>query len=107
MGRTLAPIARPHDPESSWDAAEQQTPSRREIIKAVIVTLIKNHGPMSDEEINDRFEAYRFMYPSVPAATPQNIRTRRKELEVEGLVRASDRRGLTRTGSTCQLWVIS
>ncbi|KRC60622.1 hypothetical protein ASE14_06425 [Agromyces sp. Root81] len=105
--RTLAPIARPHDPETSWDAAEQQTESRRDLIKAVIVTILKNHGPCSDEEISDRFEAYRFVHPSVPNVTPQNLRTRRKELEVEGNVRATETRGRTRTGNTCHLWVIA
>ncbi|WP_022891225.1 hypothetical protein [Agromyces subbeticus] len=102
-----APIARPHDPETSWNAAEAQTTSRRQLVQAAIVTLINNHGPLSDERLVDLYEAHCFMHPSVPPATPQNVRTRRSELVAEGKVRAASQRGRTRTGSTCQLWTLA
>lgn len=102
-----APIARPHDPETSWDAAEAQTATRRQLVQAAIVTLINSHGPLSDERLVDLYEAHRFIHPSVPAATPQSIRTRRNELVVDGKVRAASKRGRTRTGSTCQLWTLA
>ncbi|GAA1768449.1 hypothetical protein [Agromyces humatus] len=102
-----APIARPRDPETSWEAADAQTTTRRQLVQAAIVTLINNHGPLSDERLVDLYEAHRFMHPSVPEATPQSIRTRRNELVVEGKVRAASQRGRTRTGSSCQLWTLA
>lgn len=95
------------DGEHSWDAAKLQTESRSSQIKAVIVELLTRYGPLGDEELFDRYEAHRFMHGDVPAATPQNVRTRRHELHIEGRVSPTGSRVPTRAGATAALWQVN
>lgn len=96
---------RARDPETSWDAAALQTDTRAEQVKAVIVALLTTHGPLTDEQLVDRYDAAVFMRDA-PAATPQNVRTRRKSLELDGVVRSTGSRARTRSGSTATVWAI-
>lgn len=98
---------RERDPEASWEAAARQTTQKVELIRSTICTLLGTHGPMTDEQLVDRFEAYAWLNPSVPNVTPQSIRTRRKALNVEGLVRDTGNRGRTRTGNTATIWAVA
>lgn len=95
---------RDRDPDSSWEAAGRQTDSRVGELKAVILTLFRQFGSMSDEALVDRYEAHRWLNPGVPQVTPQSIRTRRHELTVAGTVFDTRMRGTTRTGSSCTIW---
>lgn len=103
---TYSGKVRARDPETSWSAAALQTDTRAEQIKAVIVDLLMVHGPLTDEQLVDRYDAAVFMRDA-PAATPQNVRTRRKALELDGRVRSTGRRARTRSGSTATVWAVA
>jgi hypothetical protein len=106
MGTEFKGLVRARDPESSWDAAARQDLSRREQVKAAILTILLNHkNGLSDEQIADYYEAHRFAHPSIPAVTDQSLRTRRKALELEGKVHATGARIPTRHGATAAIWI--
>ena len=107
MGGEYRGAVRSRDPETSWDAAGLQDESKADLVKGVIVTLLKTYGPLTDEELVDHFEAYTFMHAGVPRVTPQNIRTRRKALQTAGQVRDTGRRAPTRAGATATVWAIA
>ncbi|TAM68156.1 MAG: hypothetical protein EPN48_11730 [Microbacteriaceae bacterium] len=95
---------RTRDPLSSWEAASKQTTQRVDLVKVTIRALLAQYGPMTDESLNDHYEAYRFMHASVPNVSEQSVRTRRKALQLEGLVRDTGRFGVTRRGNKAALW---
>jgi len=107
MGVEYRGTVRTRDPETSWDAAGHQDETKADLIKGVIITLFKAYGPMTDETLVDRVEAYAWMHPGVPRVTPQNIRTRRKALQVAGQVQDTGRRAPTRAGATATVWAIT
>jgi hypothetical protein len=95
---------RSRDPESSWDAAARQTESRVTAVQTGILAVLRRYGPLSDEQIADRYEAMAWLDPDMPKATGSSLRTRRKELELAGRVTATGTRVRTRTGSTAMTW---
>ncbi len=94
-------------PDHSFDAYASQTEAGMGVVKAVIVTLLRNHGPLTDEQLVDRFEAYAWLHQSVPSVAASSIRTRRHELEIAGVVRALDEVGRTKRGSACKVWSLA
>ena len=76
-----APHARWSDPSTSRIAAESITLEKLSEVQARVLSVIRISGPMTDEELEDR---YRELWPN--SASPQSIRTRRSELARKGLV---------------------
>lgn len=107
MNVEYAGRVRARDPETSWDAAARQDESKADLVEGVIATLLITYGPLTDEELVDRFEAHAFMHTGVPRVTAQNIRTRRKALQLAGQVQDTGRRAPTRAGSTATVWAIA
>lgn len=99
-----AGTVRARDPESSWEAADQQTRSKSQMVRDRIVELLAEHGPMTDEQIYDRYKAMMALATGWPMATPQSVRTRRKELELAGKVRWTGLRGRSQYGNPSNEW---
>jgi len=87
------------DPETSREAAESIPLERVSEVQHKILTLLKIHGPMSDEQLVERFDG---CWPS--SATDQSVRSRRGELVRKGLVVDTGRRSTTRYGRSCVVW---
>jgi len=90
---TPPPVARASDPETSWDAARSTNRVKMTKVRQAILDLLKEFGPMTDEEI------WRgLMYRSLDIETsPSGARTRRSELVAAERVRDT---GLTKKGKT-------
>ena len=86
LGFDLQPHARRTDPETSHAAARSVRPTQRQSQDEVLYVL-KQHAPCTDEVLVIRY----FQHAHDGDVSPQSasgIRTRRKELERLGLVRA-------------------
>ena len=104
MSTPTVPIerhTRSRDPETSWSAAEISAANWSEL-KAAIVLIMATNGPLTDEELFDRYVSAGF-----PTRTPQRLRTARKELQLAGDVLLSDVLGRTRGGYWSQKWVLA
>lgn len=91
------------DTGTSSDASGKQSAQTKDRAKAVILSLIAEHGPLTDDEIVFLYRDRAHAYTSVPLITPQSVRTRRHELVIAGLVRES---GIGRSdlGNRATLW---
>lgn len=81
--------------------------------------VLKFYGPLTNESLEDRYTLFSAtMTPAgptgveaggrfLPPQTPQSIRSRRKELERAGLVRATDARKRTRMGRPAIVWAVT
>ena len=89
---------------TSEAAADRQTPEKRSAVMSAVISIVARFGPCSDEEIAERYEAWRFLDTTLTDVSEQSLRTRRAEAVRQSLVRDSGRRGTTRRGSSCVLW---
>ncbi len=85
-------------------AAAAQSAAKRSIVLSAVLTVIRNHAPISDEQIAEHWEAMRWLDAELPDVSESSLRTRRAEAVRQGLVRDSGRRGTTKRGSSCVLW---
>src|SRR3954452_6198031 len=96
--------ARRTDPQTSHDAARSVKNLGHD--QARVLALIRDGGPMTDEDIWQqhvyRREAMPFTWKPMSVS---GMRTRRGELVRLGLVEKHDAEGLTRTGRACIRWV--
>lgn len=105
MSNQYSGIVRARDPEPSWEAADRQTPSRKHAVESTILTLFLRYGAMTDEQLVERYAAARFLDGDIPAATPQNVRTRRHTMRIAGRILDTGRRAkTTATGNTATVW---
>jgi hypothetical protein len=93
--------ARRTDPIESHLAAERASLRLNETQERVHVVL-KIKGPATDEELISRF---RHLWPEAKV-TDQSIRSRRSELCRKGLVRQTDRYGVTDYGNRARVWEV-
>lgn len=68
------------------------------VVQSALLEILREHGPLTDEEIARALVEYRFH------VSPSGARTRRAELVVLGRVRDSGKRGKTASGRTCIVW---
>lgn len=73
---------RAHDPlDTSWEAAALQTRGKTKVLKVDIEAILRTSGPLNDDELIAKYELLHKLNGRLhPKATPQSIRTRRKEL---------------------------
>ena len=100
-------LVRDRNPDTSWDAAAKQTTSKREALRDAIRVLLATHGNLTDEELADAYVDYQRGRDWLPMTTPQSLRTQRKWLEVNSVVRDTGERRRTRSGSTAAVWTLS
>jgi len=93
-------VARRTDPETSWQAAESASKTLMTKTRQGIYDLLKEFGPMTDEEI------WRgLMYRQLDTSTsPSGARTRRSELVDANKVRDTGERKAGTTGRKMILW---
>lgn len=91
--RTDIARARNPDPATSYAAADSVT--RIRLSQAHILGIIKDHGPITDNEIFARLEI---------KLSPSGARTRRAELVDRGLVKDSGSRERLESGRMSILW---
>lgn len=96
------PHSRWNAPDTSRQAAESISLERVSEVQHKILTLLKIHGPMSDQQLVERFDG---CWPS--SATDQSVRSRRGELVRKGLVVDTGRRSTTKYGRSCVVWKAS
>ena len=93
---TPAAVARHGDPDTSWAAAQSQTPAKlRESQKTVYRRLFR-HGPMTDTDL----------VRVVAGLSPSGIRTRRRELVDLGLVVDTGDRVTLPSGRKSIVWAV-
>lgn len=92
------------DTRTSTDAAELASTAVRDRVRAVIATILKEYGPLADEEIVTRYRARAGAHPAVPVVTPQRIRTCRHGLVVDGLVHDTQALGFSSLGNRATVW---
>ncbi|TQK19114.1 hypothetical protein FBY40_1605 [Microbacterium sp. SLBN-154] len=95
------------DSGTSLEAAALQTDARTSRVQAVIMSILAEYGPQTDDEIVDRYNARAGAHPAVPTVTPQSIRTRRRELVVAGKVREADAFGFSKLGNRASVWCLA
>ena len=96
---------RQRDPQTSHDAGESITAADLSDLQAwILAALTKPHT--DNELVAAHLQAY--FYGEIKSrATPQRIRTARKELELRQLVRFTGATGLTEFGRKTQKWEAS
>lgn len=92
------------DSGTSIEAAVAASPTIRAHVQATIVTLLKEYGPLTDEEIVERYLARAGSHPFVPLVTPQRIRTARHALVLDGQVHDTQALGFSRLGHRATVW---
>jgi hypothetical protein len=92
------------DPGTASDAGDQATPAVRDRVRAVIVTILKERGPLTDDEIIDQYTARAGSHPLVPVVTPQRVRTARHGLVLDGLVHDTQAFGFSTLGNRATVW---
>lgn len=95
------------DTGTSAHAAALQTPTHTGYVKAAILGLFADYGPMTDDELTDRYLDRAGAHPHVPLVTPQSIRTRRADLTREGRVRDQGMLGWSKLGNPATVWGLS
>ncbi|NQX11370.1 hypothetical protein HQQ80_07020 [Microbacteriaceae bacterium VKM Ac-2855] len=95
---------------ATWDvlrpdqlAAAEQTEARITPVKNAILLLLHAHGPLTHEQIADRYREAEIS-DNVPHVTETSIRSRTSELLHAGLVRAADEKGLSRAKRPATRW---
>lgn len=94
------PVARRTDPSTSWEAADSVNKVNAKRLRQIIVEMLHQIGPMTDEEIwaaLGRNNLQRFTSLS-------GARTRRAELVDQRRVRHSNRYKLGRTNRKMVIW---
>jgi hypothetical protein len=76
-------------------------------VQVVIIGLLNDYGPTTDDTLIDRYDARAAKYPGIPKVTPQRIRTARAELARKGLVGAASTAGTSRYGNPATQWTLT
>ena len=96
------PKARWNNPATSKEADESIPLERVSEMQGKILTILRFHGPMSDETLIEHYLDY---WPD--SATDQGIRSRRGELVRKGRVVDSGKRSKTKYGRACVVWRVA
>ena len=102
MDKISVPVklkVRPHDPQTSWLAATDQSPERSQRLYRAIYLLLTKVGPMTDDELRQEMDRRGFNYHAAESVTK-----RRGELRDAGWVRATDLRRKSQDGGTMIVW---
>jgi hypothetical protein len=92
------PQARTTDPDTSHHAAQTITPNTANTIRHLVHDAIKQHGPITDEQLATIFTANHW------PGTPSGIRTRRNELTTAELIIRHPTNGTTTSGRQAAQW---
>lgn len=92
------------DSGTSSDAGAQQSSRTRDRVRAVIVVILREFGPLTDEELADQYLARAGAHPLVPLVTPQRIRTARHSLVLDGLAYDTGAIAFSKLGNRCTVW---
>lgn len=96
-------VARTDGPQTSALAAKSLSAGNLTQVQKAVYILLAKYGPMTDEQLIDRYREAGRSSQKVPSASDSSIRTRRSELVEAGLVRAAGE-ARTRSGRLAQLW---
>ena len=90
-------VARAGDPGTSWEAAESIAPERIRFSQRLVLAVLRELGPSTDEDI--------YADPAIHyALSPSGARTRRSELVDAGLVRDTGLRSRLKSGRRSIVW---
>jgi len=98
----IVPMARPSDPETSWEAAASVTPNVQ-TNRGYVLRALELIGPCTDEELLEEYPKY---FPNNPQS-PSGLRTRRKELCRLHLVEWTGRTVTGHTNRKMRIWKVS
>ncbi len=97
-----APVARSTDPLTSFLAGDSISQERRELSEEAVLWALE-HGPLTDEQIEDKVRATaRYQDAWVPGSP--RLRTARSQLVKTGQVESSGLKRRTRSGSSATAW---
>lgn len=96
---------RSRDPETSWVAAAGMPDEQITELQAWIMVTLRER-PLTDHELQGEHGAAVFAR-TIRAASPQRVRTARKELELQQLVKATGETRPTPTGYQAQVWSVA
>ena len=76
-------------------------------VGVVIVGLLNDYGPSTDDALVERYSARAKQYSGIPMVTPQRIRTARADLYRRGLLRKANEPGLSQYGNPATRWALA
>lgn len=89
---------------NSARAAASAPPSTLNEVKEIVVRILADLGPLTDDGIYDEYEASARRLGRAPRVTPQRVRSARAELVRDGRVVADLTPGWSRYGNRATLW---
>ena len=95
----MSPFARTSDPETSHEAAASVMTGTVKQLQADIIWELEFHGALTDEQILELVQGHH-----ESPVSPSSLRTRRRELVDDGIVRTAEGRGTTEAGRACYKW---
>jgi len=93
--------ARRTDPGTSWAAAKSVTETQMRLSQQAVLTLFREYGPMTDEEL---VRQYDLRLGRFPMQSPSGLRTRRKELTEIDKIRDTGRKAQLKSGRWAIVW---
>jgi hypothetical protein len=96
--------ARTADPDTSYDAAMKAVQHSKSY-RGIVLEIIREHGPLTHDEIIAQFRHRIVMNPGHPRASDQGIRSRVSELKNMGLVREHDQKSTSNYGNASRMWI--
>ena len=97
---------RTRDPQTSHEADESTTEDNLSSLQRWVLVHLAKEPQTDDQLVAAHLTAYFYKEVAV-RATPQRIRTARKELELQGLVKFTGEYGRTPFNRRTQIWSIA
>jgi len=95
------------DAGTSSDAADVTASTDRARVRAAITVILREAGPLTDDQIVEHYETRARSFSSVPWVTPQRIRTARAELVRAGAVRDAQLLAFSTLGNKATAWTLA
>lgn len=92
------------DPTTSYMAAIRAVAGASGI-RPVVLRIVREHGPLTHDEIIRHYRHLLVTDPDTPPASDQGIRSRTRELVIQGAIRPDAERGLSVFGNSAQRWI--
>lgn len=94
------------DPDTSR-AAGRAAAEHAPVVRDVVARLVGLYGPLTHDELIDRYHRLMVVDPATPRASDSGIRTRLSELVRAGLVAVDGTEGVSAFGNRAKRWALT
>ncbi|WP_394941168.1 hypothetical protein [Psychromicrobium sp. YIM B11713] len=95
---------RADDPDTSYEAAMKAALGASKV-RPVVLKLVREHGPLTHDELINRYRCLLAFEEGTPRASDSGIRTRLRELVKAGLIVEDAEEGESLFGNRAKRWV--